>query len=142
MICDEEKPIKHKMPQGSLGCYCTGVICVGCFLTDFDHRACHIFVTDNETGGFDCSKWEDHAALADHVLFMFERDVGPPEDSLAAFDTYVFDRIKTGKPCPFCAKTCIWRQDKLPHISATTGKLTFHKPDHVLRTSYPTGPMA
>ena len=142
MICAVEKPIRHKMPQGSLGCYCAGVICVGCFLTDFDHRSCDMFVTENdddENVRYTVSRWEDSDELAEHVLFMFERDVEyEPEDFPAAFNTYVADRIKTGKPCPFCCKTCIWRKDKLPHVSATTGKLTFHKPDHVLRTSFPT----
>jgi hypothetical protein len=141
MICDEEKHIKRKMPQSSLGCHCAGVICVGCFLKDFENRSCDMFVTvndDDENFGHDVSKWEDGDELAEHVLGMFEDNVGRPEDSPAAFNTYVADRIKTGKPCPFCCKTCIWRKDKLPHVSATTGKLTFRAPDHVLPGNFPT----
>ena len=141
MICDEDKHITRKMPRSSLGCNCAGVICVACFLTDFDHRASNIFVSENETGGLNLSKWEDDDALVDHVLGMFQRDVEYEQEDLpVAFTAYALERIKTGKRCPFCAKLCIWRQDRLPHISATTGKLTFRAPDHVLPGNFPLGP--
>jgi hypothetical protein len=125
------------MPKSSLGCNCSGVICVTCFITDFDHRGCKYLVTTNETCGFDGSKWVDYDALADHVRVMFEANVEyEPEDFPVAFAAYTLEHIKFGKPCPFCGMTCIWRTDKLPHVSPVTGKLTFHAPDQVCRTSF------
>jgi hypothetical protein len=109
-------------------------------MRDLEHRGCNYLVTANENGGFYSSKWEDRDALAEHVRGMFEDNVEyEPEEFPVAFATYALHRIKFGKPCPFCGKTCIWRSDKLPHVSPATGKLTFHAPDQVCRTSFPAG---
>ena len=137
-ICSNELELRRKMPQSSLGCGCSGEICVSCFCQDLQARVKPYWV--NEHGG---SEWETFDELQDHLWELFmeseETQALSEEDSQndelvnALFETYLDNHLFPGKKCPFCACVCLWNRHELPQISPTTGKLTFRRPRYTIK---------
>ena len=123
-VCYDDKELRQKMPEKSLGCGCGNDICVQCFCTDFQTRQKPIWL--NEHG---MSQWDDYLELQMHLEDMFVETHDPESETYdAEFEAYLQKNMHVGKRCPFCNQTCIWKIDETPRVLPATGRLTMWSP--------------
>jgi hypothetical protein len=136
-ICLDDKELREKMPESSLGCGCGGNICVQCFYTDFQARQKPIWI--DEHGGA-MSLWDDPLELQMHLEDVFEETHDPEAASYDdEFEVFLLENFHVGKRCPFCNQTCVWWLDQTPRILPATGRLTMWSPVAVQPLPIPQG---
>ena len=118
------------MPNSSKGCECNAKYCCQCFIRDFPARAKHVelILPDIQGGSYTVdTHWDSVGELVNYLMDCWEEREDTEEidnDTQQALDSYVGERMKWGRKCPFCSKLGIWNMGDEPHVVDGRLKLT------------------